>query len=118
MMIAIAIIVGFVIVENYSLYLKVVFMLFTLVIFQEWMRYALIASYAPETHPSSLGLYTTIITLVIFAIGIGVGASMGINARRRLREIEEAGASVIEEIDNGGLKKIIKEGGGAQETSL
>ncbi|MHA2045183.1 MAG: hypothetical protein ACW99G_10330 [Candidatus Thorarchaeota archaeon] len=105
LMIASAMIIGFVIVENYSYLIKVIIAVTVFVIFEEWMRYTLIQSLAPIIHPSVIARYVTILAIILFLFGLVTGAIFGIRARQRERKKLKAAESVIYELENGGIQK-------------
>ena len=107
MMIATAMIIGFVVIESYNIFIKVILVGSILILFEEWMHFAIIASMSssPSTHPNTMSIYTTIIAVVIFAIGLAAGSVIGIDARKKERCMIKARNEVINEINDGSIQK-------------
>jgi hypothetical protein len=105
MMIATAMIIGFIIIDSRNVLVKVVLALVVFFFFQEWMHYMLIVDVAPTTHPTNLALASSTLVALFFTSGFGVGGVLGWRARRKMRKAEKAGSDVIELIDNGGIQR-------------
>lgn len=103
--IAISMIVGFILFENYNTLIKAALGVGIFVISQEWMTYVIIVDVAGSEHPITPFVAAAIV-LVLFVVGATVGTVLGYRARQREMHIERAGKSVITEIENGGLNTV------------
>lgn len=105
--IAIAMIVGFIIIDSYSVMIKILLGMGVFVIAHEWINYLIIVEIAQQPHPINTPLISAAFVSLLFAIGLTSGGVLGYKHKQRERCMEKAGESVIIEIDNGGLNKSI-----------
>jgi len=105
LMIAAAMILGFVLLDNYHIVLKVMLVAGVLIIFEEWMQITLIQNMARAGHPTTVAGYATVLSIILFTTGLVVGAAIGIKQRQRTRKTENAAKSVLYEVENGGIQK-------------
>ena len=106
--IAVAMIVGFIVVDGYNTILKIILGLGVFIIANEWMSYLLRAEIAPETHSTTMPLISVAFVAFIFLIGLITGAIIGHRAKKREDVIIKAAESVIIEIENGGIQKLVE----------
>lgn len=105
--IAVAMIVGFIIVDSYSVMVKILLGMGVFIIAHEWVNYLIIVEIAEQPHPISTPLISASFVSILFAIGLTSGGLLGYRHKQREICMEKAGESVIIEIENGGLDKSI-----------
>ena len=98
MMIGAAIVLGYLLFDNYRIWLKLLITGTVFVIFNEWMRMELLKN-VTEYLPSAV---IALAAAIIYGLSVGFGAFMRSRKMKEHREVENRADKAIEKIRNNG----------------
>ena len=98
MMIGAAIILGYLLFDNYRIWLKLLITGTVFVIFNEWMRMELLKN-VTEYLPSAV---IALAAAIIYGLSVGLGAFMRSRKMKEHKEVEKRADKAIEKIRNNG----------------